>query len=60
MGISNKLRNLMLCCVVGVGGGAWGAQYGLLKDYSGEQFFDGWDFYNNCEWFFECVGWNGC
>lgn len=26
------------------------AQYSLVKEYAGTQFFDNWDFYGNCEW----------
>ena len=25
-------------------------QYGLVKEYAGTNFFDGWNFYGNCEW----------
>ena len=26
-----------------------GTQYGLVKEYAGEHFFDDWDFYGHCE-----------
>ncbi len=26
-----------------------GSQYGLVKEYAGEHFFDEWDFYGHCE-----------
>jgi len=40
-----RLLGLVLCLVVR---GALSAQYGLVKDYSGAQFFEGWDFYDHC------------
>ena len=33
-------------------GGVYGAQYGLVQDYSGVGFFDGWVFYDHCASFF--------
>lgn len=26
-----------------------GTQYGLVKEYAGEHFFDEWEFYGHCE-----------
>ena len=40
-----RLLGLVLCIVVE---GALSAQYGLVKDYSGAQFFEGWNFYDHC------------
>lgn len=48
MPIPSVLRSFVLLGVVGALG-VRGAQYGLVKDYSGPSFFNDWEFYNHCE-----------
>lgn len=43
---------VLLGLVGGMIGGSRAAQYGLVKDYSGPSFFDGWNFYDHCAFFF--------
>ena len=40
-----------------------GASYSMVKEYAGTTFFDDWDFYGNCEFFFSFRGYHvplGC
>jgi hypothetical protein len=43
-------RRSFLALVLALPGVVTAVQYGLVKEYAGTNFFNGWDFYGNCEW----------